>query len=305
MMQVSLSPPTRHPCDPRTPGVSLWCGEDVALECDYVEPENLEQAVDALRTASGRARIVAGGQSLLPALRSGMMDAGRLVSLRRIASLKTIACERGMTVIGAEVTFAEFLASAHAAAQPLLKQAVSHVGHHTVRNRTTFGGTIAWANPMGALLLALAMLDATVVTTQRRLASTDCVTGALRNSLAGDEVIVAVEIPMAPATRRFAFHKTTARRSGGKALASMAAILDVDHDGSRSLRIGAVGLLDRAWVSPWRAYALGESTADPVNDLLASAPVPSRFDPLLPSPYYARASTSLVCRRLVQEMLHE
>lgn len=304
MIQAALSPPTRHPCDPRAPGASLWCGEDVALECDYVEPEDLNQALDALRTATGRARIVAGGQSLLPALRSGMMSAGRLVSLRRIASLKTLACERGVVIIGAEVTFSEFLASVHATTQPLLQQAVSHVGHHTVRNRTTFGGTIAWANPMGALLLALAMLDATVVTTHRRLPSTDCVAGVLRNSLAPDEIIVAVEIPMPPATRCFAFHKTTARRSGGKALSSMAVTLDLANDGTQTLRIGAVGLLDRAWVSHWRVFAFDDLTGNAVDALLASAPTAPRFDPLLPSPAYARASAALVCRRLVQEMLH-
>lgn len=304
MIQAALSPPTRHPCDPRTPGASLWCGEDVALECDYVEPEDLNQALDALRTATGRARIVAGGQSLLPALRSGMMDAGRLVSLRRIASLKALSCERGVLVIGAEVTFSEFLASAHAMTQPLLQQAVRHVGHHTVRNRTTFGGTIAWANPMGALLLALAMLDATVVTTHRRLPSADCVSGVLRNSLAHDEIIVAIEVALPPATRHFAFHKTTARRSGGKALSSMAVALDLTNDGTPFLRIGAVGLLDRAWVSHWRGCVFDDLTGGAVDALLASAPVAPRFDPLLPSPAYARASAARVCRRLVQEMLH-
>ena len=304
MMQAALSPPTRHPSDPRTPGASLWCGDDAVLDCDYVEPDDLSQAVDALRTAAGHARIVAGGQSLLPALRSGMLQAGRLVSLRRIASLKAMACEQGVLVIGAEVTFSEFMASAHAATQPLLLQAVSEVAHHTVRNRTTFGGTIAWANPMGALLLALAMLDATVVTTRRRLPSADCVAGVHRNSLAADEIIVALEIPLPPAARRFAFHKTTARRSGGKALSSMAVALGPEDGGMRMLRIGVVGLQDRAWVSDWHACAVASDPGDGVDVLLASAPAGPRFDPLLPSPAYARASAALVCRRLVQEILH-
>lgn len=304
MISTSLAPPARHPCDPRMPGAALWCGEDRALNCDYVEPPDLVQAQHALRTAPGRARIVAGGQSLLPALRSGSLDASRLVSLRRIAALKVLARERDQLVIGAELTFNEFLASPLSAAHPLLLEAVVHVGHHTVRNRTTFGGTVAWANPMGALLLALAMLEAVVLTTHRRLPSTDCVAGALRSSLASDEIIVAIEVPLPPATRRFAFHKTTARRSGGKALSSMAVALDRAHDGPVSLRIGAVGLQDRAWVSRWHRCAPGTAPEDAVPLLLAEAPHAPAFDPLLPSPAYVRASAALVCRRLVQEILH-
>ncbi len=304
MMQDTFSPSTRHPSDPRAPGASLWCGGDVTLDCDYVEPDDLGHAVDVLRAAAGNARIVAGGQSLLPDLRSGMMGASRLVSLRRIAPLKAISCEHGVLSIGAEVTFSEFMANAHASTQPLLLQAVSEIGNHTVCNRTTFGGTIALANPMGALLLALAVLDATVVTTRRRLPSSDCVAGVHRNSLAADEIIVAVEIPLPPASRRFAFHKTTARRSGGKALASMAVALGPDDGGTLSLRIGVVGLQDRAWVSGWHACAIEGDPGDGVDALLTSAPSGLRFDPLLPSPAYTRASAALVCRRLIQEIQH-
>jgi carbon-monoxide dehydrogenase medium subunit len=304
MMQTVLSPPARPPCDPRTPGASLWCGDDAVLDCDYLEPRDLDEAVAALRAAGGRARLVAGGQSLLPALRSGMLRADRLVSLRRIASLQDLRVAQGQLCIGAQLSFSDFLASAHAAGHPLLQQALAKVGNHTVRNRTTFGGSIAWANPMGALLLALAMLDATVRTSARRLPSTACVAGVHRNQLADDEIIAGVEIALPPAHRRFAFHKTTARRSGGKALSSMAVALDTGTDGRQALRIGVVGLQDRAWVSHWHACAPHSDPADAVPALLAAAPQGPRFDPLLPSPAYARASAALVCRRLVQELCH-
>lgn len=66
MSPVSANAPTRHPADPRSPGRSLWIGSDVAAEYDYIEPETLHEAVQAMRSASGVARVIAGGQSLLP-----------------------------------------------------------------------------------------------------------------------------------------------------------------------------------------------------------------------------------------------
>jgi carbon-monoxide dehydrogenase medium subunit len=268
---------------------------------------DLQAAIAALRAAGGSAHIVAGGQSLLPALRSGMLQATRLVSLRKITLLKAITTADGVVSIGAEVTFSDFLASPQAAALPFLAHAVNAVGNHTIRNRTTFAGSVAWADPMGALLLALTMLDAVVVTTHRRLAAADCVAGVYRNSLASDEIIVAIEIALPPAPRRFGFHKTTARRSGGKALASVAAALDVHGEGQRSLRLGVLGLQDRAWVSAWwpcTAVPDGGDLGKDVDAVLATAPAGERFSPLLPSLAYLRASAALVCQNLIREIGH-
>lgn len=303
MIPVAAIPSFRHPCDPRKPGQALWCGGDAPLDFDYVEPRDLDEAIAALHGANGSARIIAGGQSLLPALRSGMLEAARLVSLRQIPQLKRVDVRHGVMSIGSEVTFNEYLDSPHADVLLLLTQAIGEVGSHTIRNRTSFGGTIAWSNPMGALLLALAMLDATVVTTQRRLRSTECSAGVLRNNLAPDEIIVAVEIPIPAESVRYGFHKTKARSSGGKALASMAVALDAGPHG-RSLRVGVVGLRDRPWVSGWLSLAARSAIEDGIDALLATAPVEAPFDPLLPSPAYVKASARLVCLRLAEELDH-
>ncbi len=242
----------------------------------------------------------------MPALRSGMMRTTRLISLRRIPELRLIQlrAHENTLSIGAEATFTAFLQSPHAERLPLLQQALSAVGNHTIRNRTTFGGTVAWSNPMAALLLALAMLDARVVTTRRQLISTECSAGPLRNNFFPDEIVVSIEVPMPRPSLRFGFHKTTARASGGKALASMAVALDCRGTMPRSVRIGVVGLRDRPWVSVWHPCEMDRSAGDVTDALMTQAPVEAPFDPLLPSPTYVKSSAQMVCRRLATELDH-
>jgi CO/xanthine dehydrogenase FAD-binding subunit len=293
----------RHPCDPREPGKALWCGDDAAQDFDYVEPRTLAEAVNALEEAAGAARIIAGGQSLLPALRSGMVVAERLVSLRQVRELKVLALRDDVLSIGAEVTFSAFLEGQWADLFPLMRQALYAVGNHTIRNRTTFGGTIAWCNPMAALLLALPMLDATVVTTHRRLRSADCIIGPLSSTFAASEIVVAVEIRVPRDSVQYRFHKTTTRRSGGLALASMAVALNTNAT-DRFLRLGVVGLRDRPWVSDWHRCDANQPLSEGADVLIATAPVAAPFDRLLASPSYVKASAALVCRRLVMELEH-
>lgn len=288
--------------DLRKIGSALWCGDDVPFEGDYVEPDDLEAAVALLRNGGRSVCIIAGGQSILPALRSGMLQAARLVSLRRIPALSSINRLNTTISIGAMVTFTDFLASEHAASLPLLTQAITAVGNHTIRNRTTFGGTVAWANPMAALHLSLSMLDAIVVTTHRRIPAVDCVAGVNRNSLMVGEIIVAVEIALPPPSRRFAFKKTTARRSGGKALASVAVGLEHGKGRHRSIRLGVVGLREQAWISPWSSCAASDDLLTHTDNEFGQAPSGRRFDPLLPDPSYMRRSAALVCRSLVQDL---
>jgi carbon-monoxide dehydrogenase medium subunit len=301
-METISSSAVGYAFDPRQVGNTVWCGDDVPFEGDYVEPRDLDAAVALLHRGAGTTRIIAGGQSLLPALRSGMLRAERLVSLRKIKELRAIKRANGSLSIGAEVTFSEFLTSPHAADLPFLEQAISAVGNHTIRNRTTFGGTIAWANPMAALLLSLAMLDAVVVTTHRKLPCVNVAAGVNRNNLKTNEIIVSVDVALPASSRRFAFLKTTARRSGGKALASVAAGFERQKDRHHSIRLGVVGLGDRPWISEWSSSAADVGAH--VDAAFAKVPTGRRFDALLPDPAYVRASAAIVCRRLVQEISH-
>jgi carbon-monoxide dehydrogenase medium subunit len=153
---------------------------------------------DARAAAAAGAKLMAGGQSLLPSMRLGMSQPESVADLSAVPGLSGITVSGGVVRIGAMTTHAAVAASAEvAAAIPALADLASRIGDRQVRNRGTIGGSVANADPAACYPAALLGLGATVHTDRRDIAADDFFTGLYATALAEDEVITAVSFPIA------------------------------------------------------------------------------------------------------------
>ena len=152
---------------------------------------------DARAAAAAGAKLMAGGQSLLPSMRLGMSQPESVADLSAVPGLSGITVSGGVVRIGAMTTHAAVAASAEvAAAIPALADLASRIGDRQVRNRGTIGGSVANADPAACYPAALLGLCATVHTDRRDIAADDFFTGLYATALAEDEVITAVSFPI-------------------------------------------------------------------------------------------------------------
>ena len=161
----------------------------------YSNPGSLAEAANAAK-GSG-AKLVAGGQSLLGAMKLGLSAPEALVDLARVAELKGITVAGGTVKIGAMTTHAEVAANVEVAkAIPALADLASHIGDRQVRNRGTIGGSLANNDPAACYPAAVLGLGATVHTNKRTIAADDFFKGLYETALAEDEIITAVSFPV-------------------------------------------------------------------------------------------------------------
>ena len=167
---------------------------------DYLAPSSVEEAVAALAEHGDEAKVLAGGQSLLPILRMRLNAPGVIVDLGRIAELRGVSEDGDHVVIGAMTPYSEVLASAvvstHAA---LLSKAIATVADPQIRHRGTLGGAIAHADPAGDLLAPVLALDASLVVAgpsgRRTVPAADFFRDLFTTALAPDELLVEVRVP--------------------------------------------------------------------------------------------------------------
>lgn len=161
----------------------------------YSNPASL---VDAAKAAAGaNAKILAGGQSLLPAMKLGLAAPETLVDLSKIPELKGISVSGNVVKIGAMTTHAEVAASADVQrAIPALADLAGHIGDRQVRNRGTLGGSLANNDPAACYPAAVLGLGATVHTNTRTIAGDDFFTGLYETALKEGEIITAVSFPV-------------------------------------------------------------------------------------------------------------
>jgi len=161
----------------------------------YLQPASV---ADAVRAAGGdNAKIVAGGQSLLPSMRLGLAAPDSLVDLAQVPGLKGITVAGGVVKVGAMTTHAEVAASAEVQqAIPALADLAGRIGDRQVRNRGTLGGSLANNDPAACYPAAVLGLGATVHTNQRDIAADDFFLGLYTTALAEDELITAVSFPV-------------------------------------------------------------------------------------------------------------
>jgi carbon-monoxide dehydrogenase medium subunit len=172
----------------------------IPADFDYVAPTTLAEAVAALGEAGEDAKILAGGQSLIPVLRLRLAFPTTLVDLSKIAELRGVTEEGDALVIGAMTKHSDViedpLVQQHA---PLLAVATSTVADPAVRHRGTFGGALAHADPAGDLAAVALALDAELVAEgpggRRTIAAKDFFVDYLETSLSPDEILAAVRVP--------------------------------------------------------------------------------------------------------------
>ncbi|HZC26927.1 MAG TPA: xanthine dehydrogenase family protein subunit M [Actinopolymorphaceae bacterium] len=167
---------------------------------DYVRPATVDEAVGALREAGEDAKVLAGGQSLIPVLRLRLAAPSTLVDLSGIPDLVGIRDEDGVLVIGAMTTHADVAASDLVRRHvPVVAEATETIGDRQVRHLGTFGGSLSHADPAGDLPSVVTALDATLVVAgpdgRREVPAASFFTDYLTTALAPDELLVEVHVP--------------------------------------------------------------------------------------------------------------
>jgi 2-furoyl-CoA dehydrogenase FAD binding subunit len=208
---------------------------------DYVRAETLAEAHAVLAAEGGDARIVAGGQTLLPMLSMRLARPKVVVDIMRLPELAKIANARDSIRIGAGVRQAQLLGWPDLAdRQPLLAAALPWVGHAQTRSRGTVCGSVAHADPSAELPLALLALDAIIELSSRKrrrqVPAAAFFTGMMATARADDEMIEAVHVPNRRPGHGYAFREF-GRRHGDFAIVACAAI--ARDDGIR-LAVGGV-----------------------------------------------------------------
>jgi len=243
---------------------------------DYVQPDTVEEAVAILAEYGDDARILAGGQSLVPMLNLRIVEAQALVDISRISALDLIREVGGKIEIGAAVAQNKLLAWPQLAEKlPLVAAALPHVGHFQTRNKGTVCGSIAHADPSSELPLALALLGGEVVLKSERgervLAAEDFQKDMLTTARAPDELIAAVRFPLTNG-KGVAFREV-ARRHGDFAIVAVAAVVE----DKKTVRLGVGGMAGKPMVRRFaREEAAGAISAwadalEGYEDLHASA----------------------------------
>jgi carbon-monoxide dehydrogenase medium subunit len=212
----------------------------------YRVPATLDDALGLLAGHGGAAQVLAGGQTLVPALWRGEISPALLVDLRGIEGLREICCGERAVWIGAMVTFAAAIESARLAAElPEVLEAMRFVGTVPIRHRATFGGTLALANPHAELITCLVALEGRVTiaspTGHRELAAGEFLVAPWRSALGPGEIVTGLSLPRRERGEAHGFAEITLRRSGG--LARALAFARQGPDGARAVTIaGEIGL---------------------------------------------------------------
>jgi carbon-monoxide dehydrogenase medium subunit len=212
---------------------------------DYHRPETATEAVGLLAELGDEAKVLAGGQSLIPMLALRLTVFGHLVDIVRIGALRGIERRNGAVWIGAGTTAAAVEHSADVAvALPLLARATPFVGHFQIRNRGTIGGSLAHADPAAeypAVAVALdAELEALSPRGTRRIPAGAFFTSLWGTALEPDELLTGVTFPTWSGRCGFAVEEV-ARRHGDFAIAG--AVVAVELDGDDQVRRCGVGLI--------------------------------------------------------------
>jgi carbon-monoxide dehydrogenase medium subunit len=259
----------------------------------YVRAKSLAEALAGL-DADGQAKILAGGQSLVPLMNMRLVRPTTLVDINGLPGLDAVqAAPDGGLRVGALVRHTDLLASPLVRARtPLLAAAAAHIGHRAIRNRGTVGGSLAHADPAAELPAAVVALDAILVVVgtagRRRIPAREFFRGPLTTALAPSEILTEVEIP-GPVETAWGFAEL-ARRAGDFAIAGVAGVLRPapgDRGRCREARVvafgcgdtpvrlsGAEAVLAGAGVDPALARAAAEAAAAgcaPGDDLHATA----------------------------------
>lgn len=272
----------------------------------YRAPKTLDEAIKLL-AGDADAAVLAGGQSLLPAMNFRLANPSLLVDIQHVEGLRGISVEKDRIVVRAMVRHREFeLDPAVRAANPLIHEVLQHVAHVPIRNRGTTVGSLCHADPSAEMPLLLTLLGGCVVAQgpqgRREIGAEEFFTAFLSTARRQDEIIVEAHFPTPPAGAGSAFDEVT-RRHGDYALAAVGCVIALDAQGKASrVQLAASGIADR----PLRlkeAESILKGTALTASDLdaavKASLPLVTQSDEANASVSFRRRALGALIRRMV------
>jgi aerobic carbon-monoxide dehydrogenase medium subunit len=215
----------------------------------YARATSVGNALELLVAHGDGAKVLSGGQSLMPAMNLRLLSPEILVDIGDLSELKGIERNGDLLRIGALTRHVDLMKSVEIAAHaPLLTEAIAHVAHPAIRNKGTLGGSLAHADPASELPACMLALNATVIVRgpagERRIAAEEFFTGIYETALSAQELLVAVELPLPQQGSVHFFHEF-ARRHGDYAIVGVAAQAVVQGGVFRDLRIAFFAVADR------------------------------------------------------------
>ncbi|MEJ8574449.1 xanthine dehydrogenase family protein subunit M [Microbaculum marinum] len=259
---------------------------------EYLRPTSLDEALEALHRHRDDAKILAGGQSLVPLLNFRMLRPAMLIDINGLEELQVLRVDDGGALrIGALTRHVTLETSALVRERfPVLGEAVRHVAHLAIRNRGTIGGSLCHADPAAELPMMMVLLDARLHTRStagsRVHPAEEFFEGPLMSAIEEDEILTGIEVPPLPAGAGWAFEEFS-QRSGDFAIAAVAAIVELREGTVAEMRLAAMGVgptplrlhaVEEALVGqPLTEAAIRDAAAharqevDPETDLKASA----------------------------------
>lgn len=228
---------------------------------NYARATSVANALELLGTHGDRAKVLSGGQSLMPAMNLRLISPELIVDIGELAELRGIVVRGDIVSIGALTRHVDLQRSHEIAAHaPLLTEAVAHVAHPAIRNRGTLGGSLAHADPASELPACMVALNATIVVCgpkgERRIAAMDFFKGIYETGLSPDELLTSVELPVGRTGSAHFFHEF-ARRHGDYAIAGLAAQASIDGGRFTNLRLAFFAVGDRPVVAKAASGLIG------------------------------------------------
>jgi aerobic carbon-monoxide dehydrogenase medium subunit len=252
---------------------------------EYLRPSTIDEAISMLVQHGDSAKLLAGGHSLIPAMKLRLARPEVVIDIGRIEALNIIRDEGSHFAIGAMTTHQEIAGSALLKEKcPLLPETAARIGDMQVRNRGTIGGSLAHADPAADYPASILALDAEIVVSgpggRRVIRAGQFFIDLLQTSLAGNEMITEIRVPATP--KSVAYEKTE-QKASGFAVAGVAVVVERD-----AVRIGVTGVAAKAYRAsaaeralsaprPWRAETIARAASqaaqgiEPLSDIHASA----------------------------------
>ncbi|MGE5307139.1 MAG: FAD binding domain-containing protein [Alphaproteobacteria bacterium] len=277
-------------------------------EFEYHRPRDIEEALGLLKEFGQESKILAGGQSLVPLMNFRLAQPAHVIDINFIDGLDYVKSENGAIKIGCLVRQARLLNDPLIRERcPLLAEALAQVGYEQTRNRGTFCGSLAHADPAAELPAVLLALDGVITlrsaAVTRNVTARDFFLSYLTTAMTSDEIIVEASLPETPPRAGVAFTEF-ARRSGDFAIVGVAALLALNEDGITDARVALIGVGDK----PWRERAveeklIGEKGSAELFDKIASE-VAAGIEPgsdIHASESYRRSLAKVLTKRALAE----
>ena len=217
---------------------------------EYVRPGSLNEALQALSYHANNAKILAGGQSLVPMMNLRMVHPAVIIDINRVPGLDGIRTDGNELVVGALARHSTLRESPIVATHcPLMSEAYQYVAHKPIRNRGTLGGNISHADPASEMPAVLLATDSTIVVQsakgQRKIAAANFFLGLMQTALQTGEMVTEIRIPVAPTNQGWAFEEA-ANRKGDFAMAAVGATLTLSDGICSQAAIAVAGMSERA-----------------------------------------------------------